>query len=121
MQQSRKHILFICSRNQLRSPTAEKIFSKSDRLEVRSRGLSASAVRRLTSDDVSWADVIFVMEPEHKKQLLRMFREEAKLRRIYVLDIPDEYDFMDPELIMLITAGVRGALGEEAALTSDAS
>jgi predicted protein tyrosine phosphatase len=82
-------------------------------LDVRSRGLSASAVRRLTADDVTWAEAIFVMEPEHKKQLLRTFREEAKLRRIYVLDIPDDYDFMDPELVMLIAAGVRGALGEE--------
>ena len=54
------------------------------------------------------------MEPEHKKQLLRTFREEAKLRRIYVLDIPDEYHFMDPELVMHITAGVRNALGEDA-------
>jgi predicted protein tyrosine phosphatase len=111
----RRRILFVCSRNQLRSPTAEKIFSKSDRLEVRSRGLSASANRRLTADDVTWAEVIFVMEPEHKKQLLQAFRDEARLRGIHVLDIPDDYGFMDPELVLLITAGVRGVLGEDAA------
>lgn len=81
-------------------------------MEVRSRGLSASARRRLTADDVSWAEVIFVMEFEHKKQLIRLFRQEARMRRIYVLDIPDEYSFMDPELVGLITAGVRGFLGE---------
>jgi len=120
MQQGKKRVLFLCSRNQLRSPTAEKVFSKSHHLDVRSRGLSASAVRRLTGDDVLWAEVIFVMEPEHKKQLLRAFREEARLRRIYVLDIPDEYDFMEPELVMLITAGVRDALGDEAALVPGA-
>jgi len=120
MQEGKKRVLFLCSRNQLRSPTAEKIFSRSHHLEVRSRGLSSSAVRRLTGTDVLWAEVIFVMEPEHKKQLLRGFREEAKLRRIHVLDIPDEYDFMDPELVMLITAGVRDALGDEAALVPGA-
>jgi predicted protein tyrosine phosphatase len=114
MHEARTRVLFICSRNQLRSPTAEKIFAESEQLEVRSRGLSASAIRRLTAEDVTWAQVIFVMEPEHKKQLLRAFREEAKLRRIYVLDIPDEFDFMDPELVMLIKAGVRGALGDDA-------
>ena len=114
MHETRTRVLFVCSRNQLRSPTAEKIFSKSSRLDARSRGLAASANRRLTSDDVTWAEVIFVMEPEHKKQLVRIFREEARLRRIHVLEIPDDYEFMDPELVTIITAGVRGALGEEA-------
>jgi predicted protein tyrosine phosphatase len=113
MHDTRTRVLFICSRNRLRSPTAEKIFSKSARLDVRSRGLAASANRRLTSDDVTWAEVIFVMEPEHKKQLLRSFREEANLRRIHVLEIPDDYAFMEPELVALITAGVRAVLGEE--------
>jgi predicted protein tyrosine phosphatase len=116
MHETRTRVLFLCSRNQLRSPTAEKIFSKSVHLDVRSRGLAASANRRLTADDVVWAEVIFVMEPEHKKQLLRNFCEEARLRRIYVLDIPDDYEYMNPELVMLITAGVRTALGEESTL-----
>jgi len=112
MGESRQRVLFVCSRNQWRSPTAEQIYAKSDRLDVRSRGLSASARRRLTGDDVAWAEIIFVMEQDHKKQLVRSFREEAHLRRIYVLDIPDEYDFMDPELVMLIKAGVQAALGD---------
>lgn len=109
---NRERLLFVCSRNQLRSPTGEKIFSASERFETRSRGLRASANRQLTGDDVTWADVIFVMEPEQKRELLRQFREEAKGRRIFVLDIPDDYAFMDPELVELITAGVHGALGE---------
>lgn len=83
------------------------------RLDVRSRGLAASAARRVAAADVVWADSIFVMESEHKKQLLGAFRKEAEYRHIYILDIPDNYDFMDSELITLITAGVREALGEE--------
>jgi predicted protein tyrosine phosphatase len=116
MSSDRRHILFVCDRNQLRSPTAEKIFSRCEHLEVRSRGLRASANRQLVEDDVLWAEVIFVMEPEHKKQLLRRFRESAGLRQIHVLDIPDEYGFLDPELVMLLTAGVRAVLGEDAIL-----
>lgn len=109
---NRQRLLFVCARNQLRSPTAERVFASSNRFETRSRGLRASAVRRITAEDVTWADVIFVMEREHKREILRKFREEAKDRRVVVLDIPDDYDFMDPELIELITAGVRTALGE---------
>ena len=108
----RERLLFVCSRNQLRSPTGEKMFATSERFEARSRGLRASANRQLSADDVTWADVIFVMESEHKRELLRQFRQESKGRRIVVLDIPDDYAFMDPELVELITAGVRGALGE---------
>ena len=108
----REHLLFVCSRNQLRSPTGERIFASSERFEPRSRGLRASANRQLTAADILWADSIFVMEPDHKREVLRLFREEAKGRRLFVLDIPDEYEFMDPVLIDLITAGVRGALGE---------
>lgn len=108
----REHLLFICSRNQLRSPTGERIFANSERFEPRSRGLRESANRKLTAGDILWADSIFVMERDHKRELLRHFREEVKGRSIFVLDIPDEYEFMDSELINLITAGVRNALGE---------
>ena len=108
----RQHLLFVCSRNQKRSPTGERIFAESEGFEARSRGLRASAKRQLTAADVTWADAIFVMESEHKRELLRLFREEAQGRKIVVLDIPDEYELMDPELIDLITAGVRGALGK---------
>lgn len=108
----RQRLLFVCSRNQWRSPTGERVFATSERFEAWSRGLRASASRQLTGDDVTWADVIFVMESEHKRELVRQFREQANGRRIVVLDIPDEYGFMDPELVALITAGVLGALGE---------
>jgi len=106
MEMDRERLLFVCSRNQCRSPTGEKVFAGSERFEARSRGLRASANRRLTGDDVTWAHVIFVMESEQKRELLRQFRDEARGRRIFVLDIPDDYAFMDPELVALIAAGV---------------
>ncbi len=110
MKEAKKNLLFVCSRNQWRSPTAEQIFSRSPSLQVRSRGLSASAVRRLTNSDIAWADVIFVMESEHKRQLLKRFRADIGDCPVHVLDIPDEYRFMDPELVELIESGVSAAL-----------
>jgi predicted protein tyrosine phosphatase len=108
----RKRALFVCSRNLKRSPTAERIFSRSQFLHARSRGLKSSANRRITSDDVAWADIIFVMETEHKQLLLERFPTQTAHRTIVVLDIPDDYEFMDPELVNLITLGVEGVLGE---------
>jgi len=104
------NLLFVCSRNRWRSPTAERIYARSERYAVRSRGLSQSAVRRLSAEDVAWADVVFVMESEHKRRLVGQFREVLEDREVIVLDIPDEYRFMDPELVELITSAVDGAL-----------
>jgi predicted protein tyrosine phosphatase len=105
-----KRALFVCSRNLKRSPTAEKVFARSDLVHARSRGLKSSAIRRIAAEDVIWAEIIFVMEPEHKRLLLERFLTEATHRTVVVLDIPDDYEFMDPELIDLITSGVQGAL-----------
>ena len=109
--QGRKKALFVCGRNRWRSPTAERIFSGSSVLEVRARGLSASAARRLTAADVSWADVIFVMEPDQKRQLVHLFRAQLGECPVHVLHIPDEYGFMDPDLVALLERGVQAIIG----------
>jgi predicted protein tyrosine phosphatase len=111
MTEHRKKLLFVCGRNKRRSPTAERIFSRSTDFEVRARGVSASAVRRLSGSDVGWADVIFVMEAGQKQQVFELFRSSLGERPVHVLDIPDEYPYMDPELIQLLETGVCGALG----------
>lgn len=94
-------LLFICSRNKLRSPTAETVFSKFDGLDVRSAGLSPDADNPVSSEDIEWADIIFLMEREHKKKLAEKFKKFLKKQKVIVLDIPDKYDYMEPELIDL--------------------
>jgi predicted protein tyrosine phosphatase len=96
--------LFICSRNQWRSPTAEHIWRDSPDFNVRSRGLSPNARRTLVDADVTWADVIFVMERRHRGMLLSRFDCLVDRSRLHVLDIPDEYQFLDPELVDQIRA-----------------
>ena len=105
----RRNILFICSRNQWRSPTAEQIWHKHPLLSVRSAGTSPSARRKVSIDDVRWAEVIFVMEEKHKSRLVAEFTDLIKNKVIHVLDIPDEYKYMDPELVEQLEQSV-GAL-----------
>lgn len=94
--------LFVCSRNQWRSPTAERVFRDDPRLSVRSCGLSPRSRRRIGADDLAWADVVFVMERGHRARLLSQFRDELGKTPLNVLDIPDDYQFMDPELVELL-------------------
>jgi len=96
-----KKVLFVCSQNRLRSPTAEQVFSTRIDIEVASAGTNKDAGTPLTAEMVAWADVIFVMEKEHRNKLQRRFKKELRARLI-CLDIPDDYDFMDPVLVRLL-------------------
>lgn len=99
-----KNILFVCSQNRLRSPTAEQIFSRRDDIEVASAGTNHDAETPLSADMVAWADLIFVMEKTHRTKVQKRFRAALQGARIICLDIPDDYEFMDPDLVRLLEA-----------------
>lgn len=107
---NRRNILFVCSKNQWRSPTAEAIYSNDHRISVRSRGTARSAVRALRSSDIVWADAVLVMEDKHRQRILADFPGESKFKPLYVLDIPDDYLFMDAELVQLICTATEPIL-----------
>lgn len=100
------NILFICSRNQWRSPTAEQIWRNHSHWSVSSAGTSRNAKRRVTADLISWADIIFFMEQKHKSRLMADFARLLEYKFVHVLDIPDEYPYMDPELIQILKESV---------------
>ena len=104
---SKLHILFVCGMNQKRSPTAESIYRNDDRILVRSAGVSESSKNKLTIKNIEWADIILVMEQKYKQRILKNFRDKVELPRIESLDIPDEYEYMDVELINIIKSSVE--------------
>lgn len=99
-----KHVLFICSQNRLRSPTAEQVFSNRAGFEVASAGLNPEAETPVSPELLQWADLIFVMERAHRNKLSKKFLPHLKDKRIVCLDIPDEFEFMDPALVRLLEA-----------------
>lgn len=103
---AKPHILFVCGKNKWRSPTAERIYQNDPRIEVRSAGMSGKSKHQITNADVAWADLILVMESGYKSWIFGLFRELA-LPGIENLDIPDEYEYMDDELIEIIEQEVE--------------
>lgn len=101
-----KRVLFVCSQNRLRSPTAERVFASRAGIEVASAGLNDDAQNVLTAEMLLWADVIFVMERSQRNKLTKKFRFALDGKRVVCLDIPDEYDLMDPALVALLEAKV---------------
>ncbi len=97
-----KNVLFVCSQNRLRSPTAEQVFSSRPDLEVASAGTNNDAENPLSGELVEWADVIVVMEKQHRAKVQKRFRTSLRGKRIVCLDIPDNYAFMEPRLIELL-------------------
>jgi predicted protein tyrosine phosphatase len=96
------NVLFVCSRNRLRSPTAEAVFSDYPGLDVSSAGTSVDAENPVSLDQVEWADIVFAMEEAHRKKLQEMFPDVLKEKRVVVLGIPDRYSYMDQELIKVL-------------------
>ena len=97
-------MLFTCSQNRLRSPTAEQVFATWPNVEVASAGLNHGAVNPVTPDLLEWAEVIFVMERAHRTRLSKHFRRYMKKQRVICLGIPDDFDFMQPALVDLLVA-----------------
>ncbi len=100
------NLLFVCSRNQWRSPTAEEIFKNNQEYQAKSAGTEPSARIKITEKLINWADIIFVMEKKHKERLKQRFATVVDEKEVIVLDIPDEYQFMDEELVDLIKLSV---------------
>ena len=103
-----QNLLFICSRNQWRSPTAEKIYSKDPRVNARSAGTSPRAKRTVNAKDLQWADLIFVMEHKHKDRLKAEYNRVLQYKKIIILDIPDDYLYMNEELIEVLQKSIEG-------------
>ncbi len=95
-------VLFVCKLNRKRSATAERIFGKDPALEARSAGTSADALVRVNARMLEWADVIFIMDGEQRQDLARMFPGHAAFDKVVCLEIPDRYEFLDPELVSLL-------------------
>ena len=105
-----RNVLFVCSQNKLRSPTAEHVFANRDDVEVSSAGTNHDAENPLSSELIEWADIIFAMEKAHRTKIQTRYRSVLKGKRIICLDIPDDFKFMDPRLIEILRTKVPAYL-----------
>ena len=103
-------LLFVCARNRLRSPTAERIFAAVPGVEAESAGVAADAESPVTPELIEWADVVLVMEPAHRSKLAKQFPNALRGERAACLDVPDDYAYMDPGLVELLWEGVTRVL-----------
>ena len=100
------NLLFICSENRLRSPTAEAVFSEYNGVEAIGAGTNSDAETPVSGDLIEWADVILVMEKSHRNKISKKYKSLTKDKKLVCLDIPDNYECMQPELVSLLKTKV---------------
>jgi predicted protein tyrosine phosphatase len=110
--QNTPNILVVCSKNKKRSRTAESIYKNDSRFNIRSVGLSPKSPRKINDKDITWADSILVMMPEHRSRIKQKYMN-IDLPEIIVLEIQDIYDYMNPELIELLEEKIEDYLKSE--------
>jgi len=101
-----KNLLFVCSENRLRSPTAEAVFTEYEGIQAIGAGTNSDAITPVSGDLIEWADIILVMEKMHRNRISKKYKDLLKNKRLIVLDIPDNYECMDKELIQLLKVRV---------------
>jgi predicted protein tyrosine phosphatase len=105
-------VLFVCRQNRKRSATAERVFAKDPGLDVRSAGTADDALVRINRRMLDWADIVFTMDDEQRRDLSRMFPGHPALDKLVCLDIRDQYEFLDPELVGLLRQRTAAHLGK---------
>jgi predicted protein tyrosine phosphatase len=103
-------ILFVCSMNRLRSPTAEHVFAELPGVETASAGVNRDADEPVSGELLAWADLVVAMEAVHRRKLARGFAAELKNKRVVTLGVPDDFEYMDPALVALLKIRMAGYL-----------
>ncbi|TAG86086.1 MAG: protein-tyrosine-phosphatase [Bacteroidetes bacterium] len=100
------NILVVCGRNKRRSRTAEYVFKNDERFAIRSAGVSPQSDKKISENDLNWADIVLVMETNQKKKIQQIYNH-LDLPTIEVLEIEDIYEFMDEDLIEILTNDIN--------------
>lgn len=96
------NVLFVCGKNRLRSPTAEHVFADWPGVETASAGTGHDADCPVSAELIAWADVVLVMESAQRAKIVAKFQSQLRGKRVAVLNIPDRFEYMAPELVRLL-------------------
>ena len=105
----RPNILVVCGRNKKRSRTDEFVFKNDNRFNIRSAGLSPKSNRKISEKDLNWSNLVFVMETRQRTKIRELY-SHLELPDIDILNIPDDYDFMDKELVSILSDRINDSL-----------
>lgn len=99
-----ERVLCVCSAGMLRSPTAAWVLGNAPwNFNTRSCGTEDYALVPLDLGLVLWADQVVCMDERQAKLVRELLNEDGSERPVHVLNVPDNFDYRDPELVELLT------------------
>ena len=104
-QETDKRLLFVCSAGLLRSATAANLFAKKG-YNTRSCGSTSYALIPFSENLKQWADKIFFVNEENYLDVIRR-GFDLETETIQVLNIPDNFEYNNPELITILEREVN--------------
>ncbi len=114
----KKRVLFVCTHNQVRSPTAEQIYRGRPDLEVRSAGIAEHATVPLTQELFDWADQVFVFSKRQRRIIQARYGASYAGKVVVCLRMADRFEYKSPELIVKLTGKLSPYLGSPASQAS---
>ena len=96
-------VLFVCNQNQNRSKTAEELFNY--KYDTKSAGLFN--LKPISENEISWADVVIVMEDFQRSEIAKRFPKLYLQKRILSLEVPDHFQYKQKELVQLLKLKVK--------------
>ena len=104
--------LFVCSAGILRSPTAALHFAKTKGWNTRAVGDNQEfALIPVSEALMRWADIVFVMTADQRFHLKTDFGESLN-EKVFILNIEDDFAFMEPDLVKYLEASMEHLMSE---------
>ena len=107
----KKHVLFVCTHNEVRSLTAEHLYRGNPDLEVQSAGIASHAKNAVTPELLEWADLVVAFEPRHVKAIKKQFGSPDRRKNVICLGLRDKFEYKSPKLMLKLTAKLKPYLG----------
>lgn len=97
-----KRVLTICSAGLLRSPTIAWYIQSVSDYNCRAAGMHDYALVPVDDVLVEWADIIIVADEDKYITLMNTYEDIIGDKPVLNFDIPDIYEYKNPDLIKLI-------------------
>lgn len=92
-----KKVLFVCSAGILRSATAARIYAR--KYNTRAAGSASYALIPVSHELLLWANEVVFVNEENYRSVCKHFDLGDFRCAVKILNIPDQYEHMHPELI----------------------
>lgn len=97
-----KRVLTVCSAGLLRSPTIAWYIQSVSDYNCHAAGIHDYALVQVDDVLITWADIIICSDEDKFIHITNKYKDELNGKQIFNFNIPDIYEYKNPDLIKII-------------------